>query len=98
MIGRPPRSTLFPYTTLFRSHQVAVAAHDVHQHVDHALGSFVGDVAAVMPFADAGIGLPWILWDAGSHAALPVQDARPGLAIARQFARVDRFASPAVAL
>src|SRR5260221_9753149 len=30
MIRRPPRSTLFPYTTLFRSHRVHVggAAHD----------------------------------------------------------------------
>src|SRR3712207_7352594 len=27
MIRRPPRSTLFPYTTLFRS------AHDLHQHL-----------------------------------------------------------------
>src|SRR3712207_7941911 len=27
MIRRPPRSTLFPYTTLFRSHRVE-AAHD----------------------------------------------------------------------
>src|SRR3989442_10385759 len=26
MIRRPPRSTLFPYTTLFRSHQQAVDA------------------------------------------------------------------------
>src|SRR3989442_7538602 len=26
MIRRPPRSTLFPYTTLFRSNQVAVGA------------------------------------------------------------------------
>src|SRR5256885_12097746 len=26
MIRRPPRSTLFPYTTLFRSERVAVAA------------------------------------------------------------------------
>src|SRR5256885_3822027 len=26
MIRRPPRSTLFPYTTLFRSHQVEVLA------------------------------------------------------------------------
>src|SRR3712207_7698014 len=26
MIRRPPRSTLFPYTTLFRSHQVATDA------------------------------------------------------------------------
>src|SRR3712207_8327934 len=31
MIRRPPRSTLFPYTTLFRSHRVllALAGHDV---------------------------------------------------------------------
>src|SRR2546430_3885970 len=27
MIRRPPRSTLFPYTTLFRSHHRAVAVH-----------------------------------------------------------------------
>src|SRR5438477_11948907 len=26
MIRRPPRSTLFPYTTLFRSHTVALAS------------------------------------------------------------------------
>src|SRR5437899_12716015 len=26
MIRRPPRSTLFPYTTLFRSHQIRVLA------------------------------------------------------------------------
>src|SRR2546428_7810871 len=25
MIRRPPRSTLFPYTTLFRSHAIAIA-------------------------------------------------------------------------
>src|SRR2546429_4820801 len=29
MIRRPPRSTLFPYTTLFRSNIVAVARHQV---------------------------------------------------------------------
>src|SRR5260370_5895339 len=29
MIRRPPRSTLFPYTTLFRSRQVRVHAHDL---------------------------------------------------------------------
>src|SRR5688572_31314316 len=35
MIRRPPRSTLFPYTTLFRSrrHDLAPAA-----HLDHVLG------------------------------------------------------------
>src|SRR2546427_8171555 len=31
MIRRPPRSTLFPYTTLFRSHQV----HDAGRQEEH---------------------------------------------------------------
>src|SRR2546426_6353392 len=31
MIRRPPRSTLFPYTTLFRSH-AQLRADDVHRH------------------------------------------------------------------
>src|SRR2546426_2504801 len=46
MIRRPPRSTLFPYTTLFRSHRVHHvedreihsddhAAHDDAKHHDH---------------------------------------------------------------
>src|SRR5437588_8351836 len=30
MIRRPPRSTLFPYTTLFRSKNLSVAAHLSH--------------------------------------------------------------------
>src|SRR5256885_2521433 len=47
MIRRPPRSTLFPYTTLFRSHSLAIQAlaapeharlddgpHAAHQRVD----------------------------------------------------------------
>src|SRR2546426_9123882 len=36
MIRRPPRSTLFPYTTLFRSHIVhdADAQHATHQRPD----------------------------------------------------------------
>src|SRR3712207_4941862 len=45
MIRRPPRSTLFPYTTLFRSerglvdlavHDLRTWTHDVHQAVDDA--------------------------------------------------------------
>src|SRR3712207_7763856 len=28
MIRRPPRSTLFPYTTLFRSHRLVVTTHN----------------------------------------------------------------------
>src|SRR5207249_10433251 len=34
MIRRPPRSTLFPYTTLFRSHGAAPADHGVLQGHD----------------------------------------------------------------
>src|SRR5438045_7134026 len=36
MIGRPPRSTLFPYTTLFRSAQEQRnAAQNVYRSVEH---------------------------------------------------------------
>src|SRR5260370_4540533 len=44
MIRRPPRSTLFPYTTLFRSHAAADATVQPdrpryrHQSLDRALG------------------------------------------------------------
>src|SRR3712207_7041909 len=41
MIRRPPRSTLFPYTTLFRSHAGAVVA---EQWLGHE-----GDGLAVLP-------------------------------------------------
>src|SRR5690349_22333635 len=32
MIRRPPRSTLFPYTTLFRSHFLRMEIRDRHEH------------------------------------------------------------------
>src|SRR3712207_8229945 len=44
MIRRPPRSTLFPYTTLFRSGQLGV------QHLDHD----VPPEDTVVPVPDAG--------------------------------------------
>src|SRR2546429_5931639 len=33
MIRRPPRSTLFPYTTLFRSHRIVAISHFVEKSV-----------------------------------------------------------------
>src|SRR2546422_5316530 len=48
MIRRPPRSTLFPYTTLFRSHrgehacQEELRKHDERKELLH--GPLVGDV------------------------------------------------------
>src|SRR3712207_8402933 len=47
MIRRPPRSTLFPYTTLFRSEQHKVGSGLVAITVK-------GDVAAVRAAVDAG--------------------------------------------
>src|SRR2546426_12833290 len=35
MIRRPPRSTLFPYTTLFRSRAVIAEGADGHEHRGH---------------------------------------------------------------
>src|SRR5688572_31767657 len=34
IIRRPPRSTLFPYTTLFRSAHLALRGHGDHRHLD----------------------------------------------------------------
>src|SRR5690349_22389502 len=54
MIPRPPRSTLFPYTTLFRSRAAGdaevVERPVVHREIAHGravLGRHVGDRAAV---------------------------------------------------
>src|SRR5258708_13311211 len=42
MIRRPPRSTLFPYTTLFRSRMATSAAGDDAMHVEIALRGLRG--------------------------------------------------------
>src|SRR5690349_22510023 len=39
MIRRPPRSTLFPYTTLFRSRRPRVVGDTCCDHVDRAVAS-----------------------------------------------------------
>src|SRR2546429_6673164 len=43
MIRRPPRSTLFPYTTLFRS--VLEQVELLKDHADASPGSLLGDIA-----------------------------------------------------
>src|SRR6266852_7882324 len=46
MIRRPPRSTLFPYTTLFRSvrsHQVVINGLGNADDLDSITGKFLGD-------------------------------------------------------
>src|SRR3712207_5323119 len=45
MIRRPPRSTLFPYTTLFRSWDTGAAGFGLYNSVS-AVGALVGAIAA----------------------------------------------------
>src|SRR3712207_7545231 len=61
MIRRPPRSTLFPYTTLFRSRAVSPV-----QRVEEALGAGVAvavEGGAVQPVQPGGIRAPGLLED-----------------------------------
>src|SRR3712207_8035622 len=68
MIRRPPRSTLFPYTTLFRSQQVGVVeARDV--------GAVEGDLSAERPLEVAGGHLD-VLADPQQVGELQAQQAR----------------------
>src|SRR3712207_8571923 len=49
MIRRPPRSTLFPYTTLFRSEQRVHRAVDRHRRVDAAeVGVLLGQLEPLL--------------------------------------------------
>src|SRR2546427_1855987 len=65
MIRRPPRSTLFPYTTLFRSHgAAALAVGHIGELLDHGqevalraggLGGLLGAGLALGHFGGAGV-------------------------------------------
>src|SRR5437870_13521158 len=55
MMRRPPRSTLFPYTTLFRSHWISASWRD--SRVGYAGGRFAMDVNVIwVPHALEAIG------------------------------------------
>src|SRR2546430_11809259 len=54
MIRRPPRSTLFPYTTLFRSSSVTSTHSD-------GLAQYIGTTAESKPTATPVINLPAII-------------------------------------
>src|SRR2546430_3246516 len=72
MIRRPPRSTLFPYTTLFRSHRAAGQRTTLGRDHDRGAGPFPGGEPR-----DRGEG-------PGSLAEGPARDAgRPGEEMAR---------------
>src|SRR3712207_8087209 len=63
MIRRPPRSTLFPYTTLFRS----AVTHPLRNHrALEEVGAELGEDAPARDLADAVSGAPDAL-QAGGH-------------------------------
>src|SRR3712207_8713531 len=69
MIRRPPRSTLFPYTTLFRSSRRQVPAHRKSVSGDGALvaGDISGDASPVaQPSQDKW---PSFRWEVGRRPA-----------------------------
>src|SRR5258708_35541342 len=68
MIRRPPRSTLFPYTTLFRSKGVFL------------LAPLVTCVLALAAWAVIPVDLGWVISDinVGDHPAEIDRDHRPG--------------------
>src|SRR2546430_14009436 len=56
MIRRPPRSTLFPYTTLFRSHDVTVTIKgDTVVEANETFSVTLGDVTGTTATQDAAI-------------------------------------------
>src|SRR5687768_18191228 len=65
MIRRPPRSTLFPYTTLFRSGAEADVRHAARHVLDEPFDHPLGDTNVAQAYADADVGLrrfdrgPW---------------------------------------
>src|SRR3989475_4591194 len=55
MIRRPPRSTLFPYTTLFRSLAVADAELDAAREDADRIGAMMGSALGGVAFAEAQV-------------------------------------------
>src|SRR3712207_7966886 len=55
MIRRPPRSTLFPYTTLFRS-TAQVAAAEISRDDQHLVTEYARNVMGINPDE---LGSPW---------------------------------------
>src|SRR2546422_3817333 len=91
MIRRPPRSTLFPYTTLFRSQTAVVLFHDVMAGCREVRGRGVlpgGHLAPPGRYALAVVGRSQLVSRSDSmqvyftvaHEAPPLEDTLPELA------------------
>src|SRR3712207_8055991 len=76
MIRRPPRSTLFPYTTLFRSALLGLDAElDVAAHRAERIGAAVQELGVEEDVADDVLGDDDLRADAGQLDVALGQDA-----------------------
>src|SRR2546422_10420439 len=79
MIRRPPRSTLFPYTTLFRSHLLPLwIAHEVAHAVRYTSPTSRADLKRLV----TDLRGYYDYWDSGSRATLRELLANEGAAVA----------------
>src|SRR3712207_8138957 len=74
MIRRPPRSTLFPYTTLFRSHEVEQLAREAARVV--AVGEVAGAGEGHEPAAGHGLARAQAVAEGDHRVALAPHDQR----------------------
>src|SRR3712207_8117116 len=74
MIRRPPRSTLFPYTTLFRSDPQTSAGQPAHQGVEDDVALRAGDRVG-----------PGDLEQGGAHRAAPRSEEHTSELQSRQY-------------
>src|SRR2546425_8173758 len=72
MIRRPPRSTLFPYTTLFRSYDK-----DLNQVTIKKLGNALGSSPAAILFGSNDLEKNFTLKEAGAKDGLEWLEATP---------------------
>src|SRR3989449_11592414 len=88
MIRRPPRSTLFPYTTLFRSPGIAVRGELLlHNHPSGVLEPSGADLSVAARLHDGGVGFA-IVDNEVSDCYVVVECPRP-----RATTRLDPFRS-----
>src|SRR3989441_10837698 len=81
MIRRPPRSTLFPYTTLFRSHTIVTKALEVSSADAAILFRFDERSRVLVALAHAGAISDRLLLPA---LELPLGVGAPGIAVAER--------------
>src|SRR3712207_9116300 len=93
MIRRPPRSTLFPYTTLFRSHAetIAAAARAVADCEDGALA----EGAAALAVAHPDEGAATETWLTSTEAKNNKDNDQPIRKVVENRCKVDEEKKPA---